>query len=83
MLQRRSISHHRPLTMIGLRSAETLMVIAAGEQNAAIGTGATCVRSLAITGQIARGRETTQSQNELVGSDSAIGHCTIGVDSLV
>ena len=51
--------------MTGLRSAEIsipLMVIAAGEQNAAIGTGATCVRSLAITGQIARGRETMQSQ---------------------
>ena len=55
--------------MSGLRSAEIsipLMVIAAGEQNAAIGTGATCVRSLAITGQIARGREATQSQNELL-----------------
>ena len=65
MLQRQSKNHRRPLTMTGLRSAEIsipLMVIAAGEQNAAIGTGATCVRSLAITGQIARGRETMQSQ---------------------
>ena len=59
MLLWQSKNHPRQLTMIGLQYAEIstpLMVTAVGEQNANTGTGATCVRSLAITEQIAQGR---------------------------
>ena len=40
------------------------MATAAGERNADTDTGATCVRSLAITEQIAQGRGAMQSKNE-------------------
>ena len=43
--------------------------IAAGGQNAATDTGATCVRSQAITGQIVQDREVIQFQSE---TESAI-----------
>ena len=59
--------------MIGLQYAEIstpLMVTAAGEQNADAGTGASCVRSLAITEQIVQGRGAMQSKNE-EASDTA------------
>ena len=59
--------NRRKLSMTGLQFAETStpsMAIAAGGQNAAIDTGATCVRSQAITGQIVQDREVIQFQNE-------------------
>ena len=58
-------NNHRLLTMIGLQYAEIstpTMVAAAGERNADTGTGTTCVRSLAITEQIAQGRGVMQSK---------------------
>ena len=59
--------------MIGLQYAEIwtpLMVTAAGEWNADTGTGATCMRNLAIAEQIAQSRGAMQSKNE-EASDTA------------